>query len=52
MFSSRSHARAQAAGSPRQDHVSMTAKQLVRFYKNRVDEMFRKLDCTEYAHFF
>jgi len=38
-----------AAGLPRQDHVWITIKQLVRFHKNEFDEMLCKLDFAKYA---
>jgi len=41
------YARALAAGLPRIDHVWTTTDQVVRFYKNKFDEMRFKLDFTE-----
>jgi len=49
---SRSHARALAAGLPRQDHVWITTEQLVRFHKIEFDEMLCKLDFAKYARAF
>ena len=36
-----------AAGLQRQDHSRITTDQLVRFHKNKFDEMPRKLSSTE-----
>jgi len=45
-------ARAMAAGLPSQDHVWTTTKQLVRFHKNKFDEMLCKVHSSEYARWF
>jgi len=52
VFASRSHARAQAEGLPRQDHVWITTEQLIRFHINEPDEMLCKLDSAKYARAF
>jgi len=41
-----------AAGLSRQGHVWITADQIVRFHTVEFDEMFCKLDSTEYARSF
>jgi len=41
-----------AAGLLRQDHVGITAEQLVRFHEDEFDEMFCKLDSSEFARWF
>jgi len=46
------HARALAAGLPRQNHVYITTEQLIRFHKNELDEMLFRLDSTQYARAF
>jgi len=38
-FASRRHARALAAGLPRQDHVYITIDELYRFHNDEFDEM-------------
>ena len=47
-FASR-NSQAMAAGLPRQVHVWITTKQLVRFNKNQFDEIFCKLDTSKKA---
>jgi len=49
VFASRSHARALAAGLPRQDHDWIPTKQLVRFHKKSSMKCFCKLDVIENA---
>jgi len=46
MFASRNpiQSRVMAAGLPRQEHVWITTKQLVRFHENNFDEVLCKLD--------
>jgi len=46
-FPFRSHAKALAAGLPRQIHVRITTDQFVHFYKNEFDKTLCKLDSTE-----
>jgi len=41
-----------AAGLPRQDHVEITTQQLVRFHKNKSDEMLCKVDSSKHARSF
>jgi len=41
-----------AASLPRQDHVSITTEQLVRFHKNKFDQRLCKLDSSEFARSF
>jgi len=47
VFTSRSHARALAAGLPHQDHVWITTYQFVDFHKKEFDEMICKMKSTE-----
>jgi len=51
-FAYRSHARALAAGLPRQDHVWITTNNLFHFHNNEFDEIPCRLDSTEYARSF
>jgi len=46
-FASRRHARALAAGLPRQDHVYITTDNFFRFHNDEFDEISCKLDSTE-----
>jgi len=46
-FALHRHARALAAGLPRQDHVYSTTDESFRFHNNEFDEMPYKLDPTE-----
>jgi len=46
-FAFRSHARALAAGLPRQDHVYRTTDKSFGFHNKKIDEMRRKLDFTD-----
>jgi len=50
VFACRTHARGLAAGLPRQDHVWNTIEQLIRFHKNKHDEM--RCDSSIYARLF
>jgi len=52
VFASHSHARALAAGLPRQDYFWLTIEQLLRCHKNEFDEILCKLDSTQFARFF
>jgi len=51
-FTCRSHARALAAGLPRQDHVCIATDNLFRFHSSEFDEIPCKLDSTEFARSF
>jgi len=53
-FASRKHARALAAGLPRQNHFYITIDELLRFHNNEFDSdgMLCKLDSTEYPRWF